>query len=236
MHRVGVLAALLVALTGCSRLDFKDSFDINEYRLPFAERLRKEAAAPIIVVARVVRIEEIGRPMRSPGDPRVQTQLAQIAADVETVIKGEVRSNRVNFYYFTYSQRNRLDLGVSRYIPHVGQRRIYFLKPWRNDYRSIGDATDYTLPVSGGTYNGAFCRGRSPGCCIAKILLQPMPDVDTRWFVAHLVQAEYAAEILCCQSMARELMHKLTENPDARISAAARKVVAGTLSRPHSAP
>lgn len=231
---VGVLAGIAVAgSVGCRHAaDLQDQFRKSDYHLPFDERLRLEESAPIIVIGHVAEVNDVGQPRRSPGDPRIKTQLTRIKIDVEEVIKGDVRSNPMEFYYFTFSPAaSELDLGVPRYLPDVGQRRIYFLKPSNGIYRSVGDVTDYTLRVSSGSHKKGFCKGKSPGCCIAETLLVPQQDLDTKWFVADLIQAEYAAGVLCSQRAARDLMQKLAQSLDKEIADGARQVISGTQSK-----
>jgi len=229
----GVLAGFALAgLVACTQAaDPRDQFRRSDCHLPFDERLRFEAAAPIIVLGRVLEVNDVGQPRPSSGDRRIRTQLTRIRIDVEEVIKGDVKANPLEFYYFTFSPAaSEIDLGVPRYLPDVGQRRIYFLKPAKGSYRSVGDVTDYTLRVSSGSHTQGSCTGKSPGCCIAEILLIPRQDIDAGWFVVDLIQSEYAAEVLCSRSTARDLMQKLTQYPDPRIADGAREVIAGTQS------
>ena len=188
-------------------------------------------AAPVIVLGRVLEVDEIGQPKPSSGDRRIRTELTKIKIDIQTVVKGSVRSNPIEFYYFTYSSAgSEIDLGAPRYLPEIGQRRIYFLKPYKTSYRSVGDVTDYTLRVSSGNHSGMFCEGRGPGCCIAEILLVPQQGVDGKWFVIDLTTSEYVAEVLCSRRTAQDLMQKLLQYPDQKLSDAAREVIAGTRS------
>jgi len=123
---------------------------------------------------------------------------------------------------FTYSDKNRVDLGVPRYVAMVGQRRIYFLRRAGGRYRSVGDVTRYNLPVQSGHHEKAFCKGKSPGCCAAELLLTPGHDVDVASFAAHLYdEAEYPASVLCSQSAATALVRRLLQNPDGGIREAA---------------
>jgi hypothetical protein len=223
---VGIVFA---ALVGCTRsADLRDQYQKSDRQLPFDRRLRFEAAAPIIVLGHVLAVNEIGHPQRSRGDRRIKVRLTRIKIDIEEVIKGDVRSNLMEFYYFTYSTESDVDLGVPRYLPDVGKHQIYFLKELNGAYRSVGDVTNYTLPVSSGSRDKGFCQGKSPGCGIAELLLVPGRGLDTEWFVARLIQSEYAAKILCSPRVAHDLMQKLSENPDKRISDGAREVIAGT--------
>jgi len=123
--------------------------------------------------------------------------------------------------FFTYSSANHADLCVPRYMPEVGQRRTYFLKRHDGVYRSVGDVTDYNVPVQSGTHIKSFCDGKSPGCCIAEIILTPAPDTDANWFVHDLGGSVYAAGTLCSPRKAQELLSQLTQNPDAPIANAA---------------
>ena len=96
MQQIVVVVAgiTLAGLIGCTRAaELRDQFQMSDYRLPFNERLRVEAAAPVIVLGRVLDVKEIGQPQRSNGDPRIKTQLTRINIDVEEVIKGALRTS-----------------------------------------------------------------------------------------------------------------------------------------------
>jgi hypothetical protein len=84
----------------------------------------------------------------------------------------------LEFYFFAFSPDNQVDLGIPRYVPEVGQRRVYFLSPWENTFRSVGDVTDYSLPVRTGSPSRQSCNDQEPGCCIAEVLLTPKPDAE----------------------------------------------------------
>ena len=233
MQLTGAGAVLTVAaLVACTQAaDLRDQFRVSDTQLPFDQRLHFEATAPLIVLGHVLETREIGRPRRSSADRRIKVQLTRIKVDVTEVIKGNVRSSPLEFYYFTYAPgASAIDLGAPRYLPSVGQERIYFLKPFGDSYRSIGDVTDYTLRVSSGTHSTVFCAAKSPGCCIAEMLLVPQQNVDPRRFIGDLIESEYASEVLCSRRAAQDLMQRLTQSPDQRISDAARAVIAGTQS------
>jgi hypothetical protein len=226
------LGFLLVSLTGCTRSsEPQDSFEQSQYSQSFADKLRFESSAPNIVLGRVLELEKAGKPRTSPGDSRVKTQLTRIKINVEKEIQGNIGVNPLQFVYFTFSSENTADLGVPRYIPEVGQRRIYFLKPSGDSFRSVGDVTDYTLKVRSGTHVGNSCLGK-PGCCIADLLLIPGElDLDANAFIRDLDEAEYAGEILCSRSVALDLLTRLTKNPDQRIAERASEIMMDVLSR-----
>jgi hypothetical protein len=220
---VAALLSAFVACTGGSGI--RDSFKTADFRMPFDQRLRIEIAAPVIVLGRVLKVDTVGEPHASPGDARIKTQLTRIQIAVEQLIKGNVRSNGIEFYYFTYSTDNHVDFGVPRYIPNVGQRRIYFLQPWKTTYRSIGDVTDYTLRVDSGRHPREFCRGEPPGCCIAEILLTPGVGVDPHYFTPALIKADYVAKILCSPARAQQLVERLTKYPNRQVANRAREIL-----------
>jgi hypothetical protein len=199
---------------------------MSDYRILFDERLRREVSAPIILQGSVVEVNEIGSPRRSQGDPRILVQLTRITVSVETVIKGNLPENPVEFNFFTYSGKNQISLGVPRYIPVVGQRRIYFLTHGPGGYRSIGDITIYNLPVSTGLHGPDFCQGKTPGCCIADLMLTPGQNPDYPWLAGVLIEAEYTARTLCSKSRAHALLNQLLDSPDKRVSEAARELAA----------
>jgi len=206
--------------------ELRDGVQPSDYHLSFQERLRLEISAPVIVVGRVIDVQAVGQPGTSQGDPRIKTQLSRIRILVEAVVKGSLQENEIGFYYFLYSSENEVDLGVPCYLPAVGQRRIYFLRRWKSDYRSVGDVLDYTIQVPTGFHANNFCRNEQAGCCIADLLLTPGEDMDPPSFVAGLVTAKATADILCSTDQTRQLLEQLTGNPDSRIVDGARDVMA----------
>jgi hypothetical protein len=215
----GIPIVCLIACTQAS--DLADQFQVSEYRLAMAERLQKEVAAPVIVAGTVVSVRNIGAPTRSPGDPRILTQLTTIRVDVEHVIKGSITVNPVDFYFFVYSDENRRDLGVPRYIPAPGHRRIYFLKPWADGYRSVGDVTMYNLALWTGTHSKEVCDNKGAGCCIAELLLSPQQDITPETFIREMGPSAYAAGVLCSPQASQQLLERLSKSADTRIAAAA---------------
>jgi hypothetical protein len=214
------LAILLLQIRGVEAApkDIADSFDKSQYRETFEEKLRKEISAPIIVQGRVREVHEVGRPKTSSGDARVKTQNTRIRIDVELTVRGNVNASQLEFSYFTFSHLSLTSLGVPSYIPDVGQRRFFFLKYENGLYRSIGDVTDYTLRVSSGLHPSAYCRAKEPGCCLAEILLTPMPmKFDRKQFVIDLTQSSYIAQILCPR-LQRELLERLAGDTDEAIA------------------
>jgi hypothetical protein len=216
---------LLVAFTGCTTTDVTDSFRTSDSRRSLDDKLRYEFDAPIIVEGRVCEFTEVGAPRRSPGAPRIKSQPNKIKISVEHVAKGNIASSSIEFYYFTFSSASDVDLGVPFYRPAVGQHRIFFLKRWRDTYRSVGDVMDYTLVVSSGVHEKGICRGKSPGCCVAEILLVPGSAPDIYWFSRSLVKSEYVARTVCSPSVGRNLLVSLTNNPNGEISGAARAIL-----------
>jgi len=99
------------------------------------------------------------------------------------------------------------------------------LKPWVDTYRSVGDVTDYTLPVLSGLHTQGLCQKKAAGCCIAQILLVPGQNLDVNVFVGGLYEASYDAKVLCKASVVQDLVKQLATDPDARIADRAREVL-----------
>ena len=225
VNRVFSSLALLALVVYSPAAEPEIAFRMSDYRLSFNQRLRTEIDAPIIVVGRVLDVHDLGQPIRSPGDFRIKTQLTRIRIAVENVVKGTVGKRVIEFYYYAYSTESDVDLGVPRYLPEIGQRRIYFLTPWETTYRSIGDVTNFTLQVRSGIHRDTFCRGKQPGCCIAETLLVPGKNLDVPSFAAGLIEAKAAASFLCSAARTRGLLQSLAENTDKRISDRANQVL-----------
>jgi hypothetical protein len=223
------LALLLVLgeLFGCAHGEqLRDQFTTHELTIPFKELLQQEAVAPVIVLGTVTSVTPMGGPQRSAGEPRILTELTQINIDVEIPIRGGTGTGPMSFYYFKYSSENRVELGRPTYVPEIGQRRIYFLKPWDRTYRTIGDVIPYNLPVRSGRHNRQICRGKQAGCCIAEILLTVEEDASAVAFVNELGSlTAYAAGELCSPGRAQELLQQLISNPDERVAHAASDIM-----------
>ncbi|HWZ31370.1 MAG TPA: hypothetical protein VNX18_08560 [Bryobacteraceae bacterium] len=219
--------AAIILLAGLSACRTRDFFTLADYRLPFDERLRLELAAPIIILGRVLQVTDVGRPQKSYGDPRILVQLTRMRVDVEEIVKGRVDANPTDFYVFTYSLQNTIDLGVPRYIPNIGQHRIYFLKYLNGVYRNVGDVTNYNLRVTSGQHPKGFCAGKAPGRCIAELLLTPAKGLDASEFADDLYTSEYVASAFSSSVIAHNLVQQLANHPDSRVADAAAELLAG---------
>lgn len=228
--RIAAAAALLVC-SGCAGGSaFRDEFRASDRDLALDVKLRLSIKAPLIVLGSVTDVNLIGQPTPSGSDRRIGVQLTRIKIKVEEAIKGDVPGGILELYYFVYApQASEMDLGVPRYIPTVGQRRIYFLKRDNGRYRSVGDVLDYTVRVSSGKHPEDFCSNETPGCCIAELLLIPQEGIDPGWFVVDMVSAQYIAEVLCSHRKSQELLRNLVHHTDPRIAERAREVIASTL-------
>jgi hypothetical protein len=88
-----------------------DEFKLADLQLSYDDKLRMEAAAPIVVLGKVTEVKVIGRPHRSQAEPRVWVQLKQIAVQIEETIKGRASDGSLWFYYFSFSEYSEADLG-----------------------------------------------------------------------------------------------------------------------------
>ncbi len=180
-------------------------------------------AAPVVVVGLVERADEVGRPRRSRGAPRLGVQLTKVRIRVEQVLRGAVARGALTFYYYAFSPHSEVGPpgGAKLYSSYPGKRYIFFLQSFPGGYRSVGDVTDYALLVSSGRHSEDFCRGMSVGCCIAQILLVPGEGCDAQAFASDVTFNTYPAKVLCSQDRALELVQKLEHNPDPVVSQAA---------------
>lgn len=103
---------------GCARVpDLPDLFRASERVMPYDARLRGELAAPIIIVGLVETEEEVGRPRRSRGDPKLGVQLTRVEVLVEQVLRGSASRGTLTFYYYGFSPHSEAEPphGIGRY-------------------------------------------------------------------------------------------------------------------------
>jgi hypothetical protein len=217
----------IVLLVGCTTAPaLPDLFQSADYRNAPGIELRYVSKASIVVLGKVTGARPVGRPRAAREDPSLLIQLTRITLQAEMTLKGSLPRNTIYFYYYTFSERNTQDLGVYHYLPSLGERRIFFLRNSDGEYRSVGDVTDYTLPVRSGFHEPNICQAGPLGCCIARILLTPGKGYDSESFVLGLTQAVYAAKVLCSRATALDFLEELSRSPDERIAERARKLLA----------
>lgn len=193
--------------------------------MTYRDRLSREGQAPFIVLGMVVDVRKGDEASRSPGDPRIATEETIISIHVEHVLRGRINRDYLDVVYFAYSRANERDLGRITYTPETGQRRLFFLRTEGETFRTIGDVTDYTLPVRSGPIMSGTCAGKSAGCCIAAILLRPPPDEQVGGFLKDLPDSTYAAALFCSPQAARERLLRLAQHRDERIAAGADEMI-----------
>ena len=202
-----------------------DKFSVSEYSMMYEDRLSKEMRAPLIVLGVIVNVIEVGKPQRSPGDPRIATQKTIISIRVENIVRGRVEEDLLDVVFFAYSRTNERELGRVTFAPKTGQRRLFFLWTDGAAYRTIGDVTDYTLLVRSGPFRSDNCTGKGAGCCIAEIVLRPPLDEQLYGFVKDLPESTYAAAFLCSPQDAREKLEGLAQHRDERVAASAKDMI-----------
>jgi hypothetical protein len=214
---IGQMSLIMV---GCTRApDLQDLFQLSERGKPFDVEL----SAPVVVVGLVERVDEVGPPGRSRGDPRLGVQLTSVRIRVEQVLRGTTEKGALTFYYYAFSPSGEVGPpgGAKLYDTYAGVRYIFFLKRFAGGYRSVGDVTDYKFTVWSGRHEKDFCHGTSVGCCIARILLEPGEGYDAQNFARDLTWNSYPAKVLCSQEQALDLVQKLEHHPDPVVSQAA---------------
>ena len=205
-----LIGTIVFCAAGCSSAALKDRFRFEDIR--FEQRLEVVKGAPVVVFGRVLEVQNVGSPSSSGADRRVKTQLIQVKASVEVPIKGNISKDEMQFYYFAFSSESSIGPRIRPYYPETGQERVFFLEPWENTFRSVGDVADYTLRVRSGGHPKDFCSGKTPESCIADMLLIPREGADPAEFAAYLPESAYVTSILCSPEAARTLLERLTSN------------------------
>jgi hypothetical protein len=224
---ISAVLVLAIVTTSCGSGVLLDSFDPLQYRRTAKELRDTELDAPLIVQGSVIEALEEGRPLPSRKDPFTLTQRMRIRLRVEQVIRGSA-PNEVDFYYFTYSRWNLRGRGPGTYKPRQGERRIYFLRDQNGILRSIGDVTDFTLPVWTGVRASGYCDGKAVGCCIADLLLRPSgEDFSPEAFSSNLLISFDDADEFCSREFAVDLLGQLTAYPNSTISKSAQSLLDG---------
>jgi len=235
MQLIRNLAVAVSLLSACNSHSIpEDFFDPSEFKKTYEDRVRAEITAPIIVVGRVEDFGSTGIRRVAQRDPTVKLELMSVGLHVEQTLKGPELGPRLTFRYYAYSSANDRDLGIARYIPNIGQRRIYFLVSSPTGYRLIGDAVDHTVPIRSGYHPNYLCKDSSEGCCIADILLMPGQGYDQQLFAKQLAGEASAATVFCSRARALELVKVLLNNSDSHIVQAAKQILAAEA--PKSAP
>lgn len=218
------------AFLGClPSVDLPDLFRVADFQDPPGVRLNYIRSAPVVAVGTVTAAKPIGKERRASQDNRIMIQLTRISLRVENVLRGRVDEGDVDFYYYTFAAHNKMDLGVAHYLPVKGERRVFFLKPFNSSYRSVGDVTDYTIPVLSGQHNSDICRSDSFGECLAKILLTPGTGYNYESFAATLRKSAYIAEMASSKGFAYQLLQDLARNQNETISIRAASILDGRM-------
>jgi len=230
MRRV-VAGCCMVMSLSCAGLpgNMPDVFNPEDYRDPPGASLKFADRAPVVVVGKTVSIRKIGSPRRAARDARLLIQLLEVYVEVENELRVIESVKNMSFYVYTAAEEQPVYLGVARYMPVIGERRVFFLKPYGRAYRSVGDVTDYTIPVYSGGHSRDFCGRDSVGNCIAKIILTPGCRFDRIPFLEHLRQTAGHAETLSSKEHADRLLGSLVESNDTAISRVARRIASGAL-------
>lgn len=172
MQLTTIIAGYLF-LVACGRAENCPAAQFEMSGLDRPININTLAQAPLVLVAMVTEVRAIGAPQKVDRLPRMLIECAEITANVEGVLRGEFSAQSVKFFYYTLSKYSALDLGPPKYIPIVGQRRIFFLRFEGNLIRSIGDVRDYTLRVFSGYHNIPDLNSLPFGQKVAVVLLTP---------------------------------------------------------------
>jgi len=145
------------------------------------------------------------------GGPKT-LQLMKFVANVDNVIKGDLRSKTITFYFFA-----KLDQNPNYYL-YPGRRYIVSLRHEGGVLRSWTDATQLKVEVHSGLHRQQdLPLDLGPGTAIAYILLTPGRDCDLSEFEANIRWPSSYGEPGYVSERLREL--QLNANPGIRDSA-----------------
>jgi hypothetical protein len=164
-------------------------------------------AAPDILAVKVVSAQAEGPAIAAvPRGTRV-LQLMKFTADIENVIKGNIRDKRIAFFFFA-----KLDQNPSYYL-YPGKRYIVSLRGEAGVLRSWADAVQLSVEVFSGMHNQQeLPLALGPGAAIAYILLTPGSEYDVQAFGRRL--ASSTADYYASPGYTRMLLTRLVDQPD----------------------
>jgi hypothetical protein len=171
----------------------------------------------LVLVGTVTAVRDLGAPKHADQFPQLMLQCTEITANVETQLKGELPGGIVRFYYYILSKLSSADLGPPKYIPIVGQRRMFFLTSEGALVRSIGDVRDYTLRVSTGYHDRRVLDSLPFGQRAALVLLTPGQGYSPGEFAKNLDVGVYVSDRLNSTAYTDSLLDSLRGVEDAEV-------------------
>jgi len=149
-----VLILAWLTLSGCGGVRQLRPNDRRNQTAPS----RQLASIPIIVVGRILANENIGSARQEDQFP-APVQLCRVTIQIETVLRGDMTTDRASVYYFTEvgSTGASPRLGMSPYTGswHLGDRMIFFLRRDAGVLRTTCDFSDYcVVQVFSGAHPG----------------------------------------------------------------------------------
>lgn len=182
-------------------------------------------ASPVIFVGRIARVEKVGLPApAAEGGPRLVP--VEMEVFVELTVQGTFADGRAALVYaYAFAEGGAPPAGAALppFDPAPGERRLFFVRKVGALNRLARDGYDYALPVRSGRHLAlplALERGTPER--IARILLTPTPQVDSRSFAAGLERSAAAARAFCGLDLLVPMLDTLTKHPDAGVATAAR--------------
>lgn len=145
-------------------------------------------AAPYVAAVKIVHADLQGPPEPIfQGGPRT-LQLVRFVANVENMIKGDLPTKTITFFFFAKLDQN------PPYFLDPGKRYIVSLRNEGGVLRSWADASQLKIWVHSGSHNQKdLPLDLGPAATIAYILLTPGADCDLREFGNTVGWASYSA-------------------------------------------
>lgn len=177
------------------------------------------SASQVVVVGRVRSVSPVGPHIDAPDDQgyRGPWQLVKVAADSETVVKGDVFANALEFFYYTSLGAVMGDWNNLR----VGERCVFFLTRVNGVLRAVRDFWRSSIDV--GTGRPTVLSAGSVKERIATLLLTPGDGLDPRRFAATIVRAVDVADQLLGECRANALLENLLTYPNGDVQDAVRR-------------
>ena len=233
MMKKVILLVVCYTQLGCQVVEsVPDLFTAADYK-DRGHPLQSMREAPVIVVGKIIQSTLVNRPVPAREVPQVFIQLTRNVLEVENVVRGSVAKPTIDFYFYALPEDNRVDLGVPTYSPSTGQRAVFYLRPFGDKFRSVGDVVDYTSYVLSGFHKPDTCRVEDE-CCLGKLLLIPGEGFRPEQFAALLLESYDTTEMICSEKPTLKLLEALSASPYQAVASKAQWLLEGIKKAPHN--
>ena len=176
--------------------------------------------APDIAVVRIERTEWLGPEIEITPPAKMVVRMVRVNGVVENVIRGELRTGDVEFYYFTNTfSSNGYHTVISWLDP--GSRYILFLRTDGEVLRTMADVATLNVPVLTGPHDRIpnpqdSASPHDAGGDIAYLALTPSAAVEKAFAVSIERICDSVVELTAPSTLAR-LLRDLLASPDTEV-------------------